>query len=70
MSHDLDPSIAMNVQLGQAVAAKHIAEARLTAQFDALYEFGGLAPCLHIITILTERLAERIRAEAERGGVR
>lgn len=68
MSQDLDPSIALNVRLGQAVATKHIAEARLMAQFDALYDLGGAGECLHIITILTERLAGRMKDDAARGG--
>jgi len=46
--------------------AERFEQARLTSAFDALYEAGGLAACLRIITILTERLAQRLRDEAER----
>ena len=46
--------------------AEQLEQARLASAFDALYEAGGAASCLRIITILTERLAQRRRAEAAR----
>jgi hypothetical protein len=46
--------------------AEQLEQARLTSAFDALYEAGGAGACLRIITILTERLAQRLRAEAAR----
>lgn len=46
--------------------AEQLEQARLASAFDALYEAGGAASCLRIITILTERLAQRLRAEAAR----
>lgn len=46
--------------------AEQLEQARLTSAFDALYEAGGLEACLRIITILTERLAQRLREEAAR----
>jgi len=46
--------------------AEQLEQARLASAFDALYEAGGAASCLRIITILTERLAQRLRDEAAR----
>ena len=46
--------------------AEQLEQARLASAFDALYEAGGAASCLRIITILTERLAQRLRDEASR----
>lgn len=44
--------------------AEQLEQARLTSAFDALYEAGGAKACLRVISILAERLAQRLRIEA------
>lgn len=60
MTSPLTPDQAAAVERGKATG-RHIAEARLVSEFDRLFDLGGVAACLHIISILTERLLERIR---------
>lgn len=62
---DLTPDQREAVERGKATAL-HIEEARLTRSFDLLFEYGGPAACLHIITVLVERLAELLRRQAVR----
>jgi hypothetical protein len=69
MSEPLDPAIGEAVARGKSVALRKIAEAKLVGQFDQLYENGGVQPCMHIITLLLERLEEKMRGDVARAAV-
>lgn len=69
MSEPLNPDISEAVGRGKSVALRKIAEAKLVGQFDQLYEVGGVQPCMHIITLLLERLEEKMRGDVARAAV-
>lgn len=43
---------------------RHILEAKLCGNIDALYAIGGADACLHMFPVLIERVAERMRRDA------
>jgi hypothetical protein len=63
-----DAQVAEAVARGRT-AGRHVLEARLVGCIDALFDIGGPGTCLHIIAIMTERVAERMRLALVRGAI-